>query len=157
MSAKARFLKKLQDQHPRRGDFDSKSQADIAEFRQQMSDLKTRMESWLTDTRITIEEVAVSLIEFLIGGRVFSVPGIHLRYNNRMVKFTPIFLYGQEVIGGVEVTLCVQGQITSLYRLFMRSSDDVNWTYSAGSNVAVPRVAFSEDTFFSMISALLPD
>lgn len=157
MSAKARFLKKLQDQHPRSGDFDSKSQADIAEFRQQMSELKTRMESWLTDTGVSVDEVPVSLVEFLIGGKAFSVPGIHLRYENRMVKFTPIFLYGQGVIGGVEVTLCAQSQITSLYRLFMRSSDDVTWTYSASGNVAAPRVAFSEDAFFDMIGALLPD
>ena len=32
MSAKARFLKKLQEQHPRSRAFDSKSEADIAEF-----------------------------------------------------------------------------------------------------------------------------
>lgn len=157
MSAKARFLNKLQEQHPRSGDFDSKSQADIAEFRQQMSELKGRMESWLTDTGISIEEFTVSLVEFLIGGKTFSMPGIHLRYEKRMVKFTPVFLYGQGVVGCVEVTLCTQGKIASLYRLFMRSSDDVSWTWSVSGNRAAPRIAFNEDAFFDMIGALLPD
>lgn len=157
MSAKARFLKKLQDQHPRSGEFDSKSQADIAEFRLQMSELKTQMESWLDGTGVSVDEVPVSLVEFLIGGKAFTVPGIHLGYENRQVKFTPMFLYGQGVVGGVEVTLCAGGQIASLFRLFMRSSDDVNWTYSASGSAAAPRIAFSEDAFFDMIGALLPD
>lgn len=157
MSAKAQFLKRLQEQHPRSGDFDSKSQADIAGFRQQMSELKVRMEDWLTDTGIIVDEVSVLLVEFLIGGKAFSVPGIHLRYEKRMVQFTPMFLYGQGVVGCVEVILCAEGQMTSLYRLFMRSSDDVNWTYSASGSAAAPRVAFSEEAFFNMIGVLLPD
>lgn len=157
MLAKARFLKKLRNLHPRRGDFESKSQADIAEFRQQMCVLKGRMESWLTDTGIAVDEVSVSLVEFLIGGKAFSVPGIHLSYEDRVVKFTPVFLYGQGVTGCVDVTLCVSGQITSLYRLFMRAGGDVNWTYSISGNVAAPRVVFSEEAFFEMSGALLPD
>lgn len=157
MSAKARFFKKLQDQHPRSGAFDTKSQADIAEFRMQMGELKSLMEGWLTDTGVSVEEVPVSLVEFLIGGKAFNVPGILLGYETRQVKFTPIFLYGQGVVGGVEVTLRAQGKITSLYRLFMRSSDDVHWTYSVSGSVAAPRVPFSEDAFFEMIAALLPD
>ncbi len=157
MSAKARFLKRLQEQHPRSGNFDSKSQADLAEFCERMSQLQDTMESWLTDTGICVEAVSVSLVEFLIGGKAFSVPGINLRYDNRMVKFTPIFLYGQGVVGCVEVTLCTQGKIASLYRLFMRSSDDATWTYSLSGSAAAPRVTFNEDTFFDMIGALLPD
>lgn len=115
------------------------------------------MERWLTDTGISAEAVSVLLVEFLIGGRAFNVPGIHLRYENRMMKFTPVFLYGQGVVGCVEVTLCAQGQITSMYRLFMRSSDDVSWTCSVSGNMAAPRVTFNEDAFFDMIGALLPD
>ncbi|MGU3412096.1 hypothetical protein ACLBW0_04765 [Enterobacteriaceae bacterium C34A] len=150
-------MKKLQEQHPRSRAFDSKSEADIAEFCERMSQLQETMENWLTDTGITVEAVSVSLVEFLIGGNTFSVPGIHLRYENRMVKFTPVFLYGQGVVGCVEVTLCTQGKIASLYRLFMRSSDDVSWTWSVSGNRAAPRVAFSEDAFFDMIGALLPE
>lgn len=157
MSAKALFMKKLQEQHPRSRAFDSKSEADIAEFCERMDQLQETMESWLADTGITTEVVSVPLVEFLIGGNTFSVPGIHLRYENRMVKFTPVFLYGQGVVGCVEVTLCTQGKIASLYRLFMRSSDDESWTWSVSGNRAAPRVAFNEDAFFDMIGALLPD
>ena len=157
MSAKARFLKKLQEQHPRSRAFDSKSEADIAEFCERMGQLQETMERWLTDTGISAEAVSVLLVEFLIGGRAFNVPGIHLRYENRMMKFTPVFWYGQGVVGCVEVTLCAQGQITSMYRLFMRSSDDVSWTCSVSGNMAAPRVTFNEDAFFDMIGALLPD
>lgn len=156
MSAKARFMKKLQQQTRSRA-YDSKSQADIAEFCERMGKLQETMENWLTDTGISVEAVSVSLVEFLIGGNTFSVPGIHLRYENRVVKFTPIFLYGQGGVGCVEVTLCMQGQIASLYRLFMRSSNDVSWTWSVSGNRAAPRVAFNEDAFFEMIGALLPD
>lgn len=112
MSAKERFLKKLQDQNPRNREFDTKSQADIAEFCDRMSQLKEQMANWLTDTGIGIEEVTVQLVEFLIGGKTFRVQGIDLHYEKRMVKFTPVFLYGQGVTGGVEVTLCAGGQIT---------------------------------------------
>ncbi|WP_267460926.1 hypothetical protein [Raoultella ornithinolytica] len=44
-----------------------------------------------------------------------------------------------------------------MYRLFMRSSDDVSWTCSVSGNMAAPRVTFNEDAFFDMIGALLPD
>jgi hypothetical protein len=60
-----------------------------------MGQLQETMERWLTDTGISAEAVSVLLVEFLIGGRAFNVPGIHLRYENRMMKFTPVFLYGQ--------------------------------------------------------------
>lgn len=157
MSAKAQFLKKLQDQQPRRDTFDNKSQADIAEFQQRMRQLLETTETWLTDTGIQAEEIPVSVFDSFAGNRSFSVPGIALRYEKRMVKFTPVFLYGQGVTGGVEVSLCFDGRITSLSRLFMRSSDDVHWTYSTAGGIAAPRAAFSEDTFFDMIGCILPD
>lgn len=55
------------------------------------------------------------------------------------------------------ILLVVWGGITSMYRLFMRSSDDVSWTCSVSGNMAAPRVTFNEDAFFDMIGALLPD
>ena len=61
MSAKERFLKKLQDSHPHSGSFDNKGQADIAEFRQRMSELQENMQEWLTDTGIRVESTSVSL------------------------------------------------------------------------------------------------
>lgn len=157
MSAKARFLKKLQDQQPRSGLFDTKCQADIAEFCQQMGQLNENIESWLTDTGIGVEETIVSVLDSFASGSSFNVPGIVLNYEHRRVKFTPVFLYGQGVTGGVEVTFCADGQITSLYRLFMRSSDNSCWSYSAYGSTASSRLAFSEDVFFDMIGSLLPD
>lgn len=157
MSAKARFMKKLQAQQPRSRAFDSKSQADIAEFCARMSQLQDTMADWLSDTSISIEEMPVSVLDAFAGSHSFTVPGIALRYENRMVKFTPVFLYGQGVTGGVEVTLCAEGRVTPLYRLFMRSGDEVNWSYSAYGSAAAPRVPVSEDAFFDMIGALLPE
>lgn len=156
MSAKSRFLKKLQEQHPRSRSIGSKNLADIAAFRQQMTELKSQMEKWLTGTGITVDETSVSLVEMLAGGRAFSVPGIQLCYENRIVKFTPVFLYGQGVTGCVEMALCTQGLITPLYRLFMRSGKEVNWTYAIAGNMSPPHIVFNEDAFFNMISALLP-
>lgn len=94
MSAKERFLKKLQDKQPGRNVFENRAQADIAEFQQQMNQLQEKMETWLTGTGIQTQSTSVSLVELLIGGKTFSIPGIQLQYENRMVKFTPVFLYG---------------------------------------------------------------
>jgi hypothetical protein len=55
MSAKARFLKKLQEQHPRSVAFDTKAEADIATFRQRISQLQESMETWLNGTEIRTE------------------------------------------------------------------------------------------------------
>lgn len=157
MSAKARFLKKLQDQQPQPRSFDSKSEADIAEFGMQMTKLQETMEGWLTGTGIQIENEAVSVLDLFAGGRSFSVPGLVLGYENQTIKFTPVFLYGQGVTGGVDVTLFCDGRNTALYRLFMRSSDDVSWSYSVYGGVASHRKAFNEDVFFEMVGHLLPD
>jgi hypothetical protein len=40
-----------------------------------MGQLQETMERWLTDTGISAEAVSVLLVEFLIGGRAFNVPG----------------------------------------------------------------------------------
>lgn len=155
MSAKARFIKKLQEQRPYRGTYDTKYAADIAEFQLRTGQLQDDMTAWLTDTGIGIESIPVSVVELLAGGTAFNVTGIVLGYENRKVKFTPVFLYGQGVTGCVEVSLCVDGNVTPLYRLFMRSGKDVNWTWSSARS-ATGRRGFCEDVFFDMIVDLLP-
>ncbi|AFN33421.1 hypothetical protein HMPREF1502_3987 [Klebsiella sp. AS10] len=47
MSAKSRFFQKLQDQHSCSEAFDTKAEADIAAFRQRISQLQASMETWL--------------------------------------------------------------------------------------------------------------
>ena len=156
MSAKERFLKKLQDAQPLCGALENKGQADIAEFRLRMSQLQETMEAWLDGTGIRIESTAVSLVECLIGGRVFSVPGIQLHYENRRVSFTPAFLYGQGVTGCVDVSLCTEGSVNPLCRLFMRTGENRDWTWRPAGNSTSPGGAFSEDAFFGMVESLLP-
>ncbi|KAB8310436.1 MULTISPECIES: hypothetical protein [Rahnella] len=155
MSAKERFLKKLQDKQPGRNVFENRAQADIAEFQQQMSQLQEKMETWLTGTGIQTQSTSVSLVELLIGGKTFSIPGIQLQYENRMVKFTPVFLYGQGVTGCVEASLCGEGIPTSLCRLFMRSTEQNHWTWRPAGWSTQPGGVFSEDVFFNMIEGLL--
>ncbi|MCS2158005.1 hypothetical protein MUU48_13935 [Scandinavium sp. H11S7] len=156
MSAKAQFLKKLQDQQPRPREFDSKCEADIAELRQRMGELQENMAAWLTDTGIRIEPQDVALSDLLVGRKTFNVPALGLYYDDREIKFTPVFLYGQGVTGCVEVSLCVQGRATPQYRLFMRSSESAGWTCSPLCIPGARRSAFSEDAFFEMIAGLLP-
>lgn len=156
MTAKARFMNKLQAQQPRPRGFENKGQADIAEFRLRMSQLYEQIETWLTDTGIQTESRVVSLIELLIGGRAFQVPGILLRYQNRTITFTPVFLYGQGVTGCVEVSLCADGHTTPLCRLFMRAGKDVDWTVGEADAATGRRAPFGEEAFFSTIEPLLP-
>lgn len=155
MSAKARFLKKLQDKQPGRGAFENRGQADIAEFQQQMNQLQESMETWLTGTGIETASTTVSLVEFLLGGTVFSISGIQLRYENRMVKFTPVFLYGQGVTGCVEATLCAEGSTTHLCRLFMRCAEHNHWTWRPAGWSTRPGEPFNEEVFFNMVEGLL--
>lgn len=154
MSAKALFLKKLQEQQTSCRTFDSKSEADIAAFRLRMTALQDTMESWLTGTGIRAESCDILLSEMLLGGRSFRVPGIHLRFEDKTLRFTPLFLYGQGTTGCVEATLCHQRRVTPVCRLFMRSDAGDLWTYS---RAATPnsRFAFSEDAFFDILSCLL--
>ncbi|MCS2164192.1 hypothetical protein [Scandinavium manionii] len=155
MSAKAQFLQKLQDQQPRRATFDTKAETDIAAFRQRISLLHESMDEWLAGTEIRTEATATSLIEFLIGGTAFSIPGITLHYAQRSIRFTPIFLYGQGVTGCIEVCLPADGK--PLYRLFMRSGEQDNWTWCpAGMQNGNP-ARFDEEAFFTMIAPLLPE
>jgi hypothetical protein len=157
MSAKARFLKKLQDQQPRSRGFDNKSQADIAEFRDRLGELHETVDGWLTDTGIQVEDFSVSVLDSFAGGSSFVVPGMALRYEQRVMRFTPVFLYGQGVTGGVEIALCAAGQTRVLYRLFMRSSEEASWSFSHSGSVTAHRESFNEEAFFEMIGPLLPE
>lgn len=156
MSAKARFLKKLQEQRPHCGNYDTKYEADMAEFQLRTGQLQDDMTAWLTDTGISIKSISVSVVELLAGGKAFNVPGVVFAYENRKVKFTPVFLYGQGVTGCVEVSLCVDGSVAPLYRLFMRSGEEANWTWSSVRSATAHRGTFCEGAFFDMIVDLLP-
>ena len=79
MSAKERFLRKLQDSQARSGPFNRKSEADIAEFRTRINQLQEEVESWLAGAGISVESISVPLIELLAGPESFSMPGFTLR------------------------------------------------------------------------------
>lgn len=154
MSAKALFLKKLQAQQASTRAFDSKSEADIAAFRQRMIALQDTIEGWLIGTGIRAENTDTLLSDLLAGSRSFCVPGILLRHEDKTLRFTPLFLYGQGTTGCVEATLCQKRGATPVCRLFMRSDAGDIWTYS---RAATPnsRFAFSEDAFFDILGCLL--
>jgi hypothetical protein len=65
----------------------------------------------------------------LVEGGAFEISGIVLRYDNRAVKFMPIFLYGQGVAGCVEVTF-FRVQVISQGRLFMRVGSANDWIFT---------------------------
>ncbi|HEY2451191.1 MAG TPA: hypothetical protein VGI71_00965 [Scandinavium sp.] len=155
MSAKAQFLKKLQEHQPRSGTFDSRYEADIAEFCQRMEQLQEQIAEWLTETGIQIEYTVVPVVELLASGTPFNVPGIVLVWGNRKIKFTPLFLYGQGVTGCVEVSLCVDRDTTAQSRLFMRSGESTEWTWQKIGTTSGQRKVFCEDAFFGMIDGLL--
>ncbi|HED6238475.1 TPA: hypothetical protein R5X36_000557 [Enterobacter sichuanensis] len=157
MSAKARFFRKLQDQHPRCEAFDTKAKADIAAFRLRISQLQASMDTWLAGTEIRTEATATVLVEFLIGGSAFSVPGITLHYGKRSIRFTPIFLYGPGVTGCIETCLHAPDAIRSLYRLFMRSGRQNDWTWCPAGVQGGDPARFDEEAFFTMIAPLLPE
>lgn len=155
MSAKARFLNKLQDQKVRNSD--NRADADIAAFRQRVSQLQDTMENWLGGTEIRINTFSTSLVEFLIGSGAFSIPGIELCYQQQSIRFTPVFLYGQGVTGCVEVGLFKAGVTHPLYRLFMRNGHQDTWSWLPAGMLSRQSSLFDEETFFTMIEPLLPD
>ncbi|WP_438681794.1 hypothetical protein [Scandinavium sp.] len=115
------------------------------------------METWLTGTEVHTDTTITSLVEFLIGGSTFSVPGIALHYQQRSIRFTPIFLYGQGVTGCVEVRLCAEDDSRPLYRLFMRSAGLDDWSGCPAGTPDSKPARFDEETFFAIISPLLPE
>lgn len=156
MSAKARFLQKLQDTRAQAGHYATKGLADMAEFRRCLGELRENTEAWLAGTGICIADGQCTLTEMLISNAAFPIPCFALHYENREVKFTPLFLYGQGVTGCVEVTLVAGGESSVLCRLFMRSTESSDWTYAFVNHSAGQRAAFGEDAFFEVITPLLP-
>jgi hypothetical protein len=156
MSAKEMFLKKLQGQKQSCGSYKTKGEADIAEFCRRMAELQADAERWLIGSGLRIEGTEVTLTELLIGGAAFSVPGFQVCFENRVIAFIPAFLYGQGVTGGADVTLGVDGKKRPLCRLFMRSAEHADWSYTLAGMPAGRWRAFGEDAFFEMIDSLLP-
>ena len=76
MSVKSQFLKKLQARQPSPVPAVSKSQADIAAFRQRMAQLQDQMDAWLTDTGLNAEALAVYVPDLLVEGGAFDISGI---------------------------------------------------------------------------------
>lgn len=156
MSVKSQFLKKLQDRKPAPAPFATRSQADIAKFHLKMTQLQEQMDTWLVDTGLKAETLSTSVTDLLVEGGAFDIAGLVLRVDDRAVKFTPVFLYGQGVTGCVEVTFHAEGCVTSLGRLFMRAGHFSDWTFTPPEALLRTGQPFDEDTFFGLIFALLP-
>ncbi|MDU1573735.1 MAG: hypothetical protein E6868_10850 [Pantoea sp.] len=156
MSAKAHFLNKLHALQATPQPFTSKTEADIAAFRQRIGQLHESTETWLSGTEIKTEVVSVSVTDLLVGNRSFDAPGMLLRYGERTMKFTPLFLYGHGVTGCVEVSLCAEEKVTPLHRLFMRTGSDSGWRVMPAGALSGPERAFDEEAFFTIIASLLP-
>lgn len=156
MSVKSQFMKKLQARQPAPVPAISKSQADIAEFRQRMAQLQDQMDAWLTDTGLKVEPLTVSVPDLLVEGGVFEISGIVLRYDSRAVKFMPIFLYGLGVAGCVEITFCSGDKVISQGRLFMRVGSANGWSFTPPDTSSRSGQLFDEGVFFGLILALLP-
>jgi len=157
MSAKMQFLTRLQARRPPATSYGSKSQADIALFCQRMAQLQEQMETWLSGTGLNVESQAISVTDLLVEGGAFDISGIILRYEDQIIKFMPIFLYGQGVTGCVEASAHTAGCITPLGRLSMRSGNILNdWTFNPPDALSRKGQLFDEGTFFRLILALLP-
>ncbi|MGE8039645.1 hypothetical protein [Enterobacter asburiae] len=156
MSVKSQFLKKLQARQPVPALPGSKSQVDIAEFRLRMDQLQTQMDEWLTGTGLNVETLTTSVPDLLVESGAFEISGIVLRYENRAVKFMPLFLYGQGVAGCVEVTFCSGEKIISQGRLFMRMGCVSDWTFTLPDTPYRSGQLFDEGIFFGLMLALLP-
>lgn len=156
MSAKTQFLKKLQARQASPCTSATRSQADIAAFCQRMAQLQENMAEWLAGAGVSIDSTTVLLSDLLVGSQAFGVPGIQLRYEERAIQFTPLYLYGHGVTGCVEVSLCVAGKRTPLSRLFMRSGKTTGWVCTPVGEFSRPERAFDEEAFFAMIERLLP-
>lgn len=97
-----------------------------------------------------------SVTDLLLEGGGFNISGIVLRYEERSVTFTPLFLYGPGVTGCVEATCYKEGQQISLGRLFMRSDILNDWSFTPPDALSHPGKRFDENTFFGLIIALVP-
>ncbi|HFQ7237834.1 TPA: hypothetical protein ACPEW4_002232 [Citrobacter braakii] len=156
MSVKSQFLEKLQARQSAPASSVSKSQVDIAEFCLRITQLQEQMDAWLEGTGLNVEMLSTHVTDLLVESGAFEIDGIVLRYENRSVKFIPVFLYGQGVTGCVEITFHDGTHMTSLGRLFMRSGSVNDWTFTPPGALSCPGQGFDESTFFDLILALLP-
>ncbi|ELN2578970.1 hypothetical protein RY966_004774 [Enterobacter kobei] len=156
MSLKSQFLKQLQARQPAPVTSASRSQADIAEFHLRMTLLQEQMDAWLDGTGLNVERFSVSVRDLLAEVGAFDIDGIVLRVDDRAVKFTPVFLYGQSVTGCVDVILHAEGGITSVGRLFMQVGQLNDWRLTQPGAPALPGEHFDEGAFFRLILSLLP-
>ncbi|NLS53333.1 hypothetical protein [Hafnia alvei] len=155
MSVKLEFFKKLQARQPEPASAISKSQADIVEFRLRMVQLQEQIDVWLMGTGLTLEMLTTSVTDLLVEGGAFDISGSILRYDDRSVKFMPIFLYGHGVAGCMEVSLCFDGKVIPQRRLFMRAGTHTHWTCTSKGALSLPNRMFDEDAFFEMVDGLL--
>lgn len=156
MSVKSQFLEKLQASKPSPVSFTSKTKSDIAAFRLRMTQLQEQMEIWLTDTGLKAETFTAQVSDLLVEGGTFGITGIVLSYNDQVVTFTPIFLYGQHVTGCVEITVHHRGKGSLLGRLFMRSGTLNDWTFTPPDALPCTGKRLDESRFFNLIMLLLP-
>lgn len=156
MSVKLHFLQKLREQQSAPENSTSKSQADIALFRQRMEQLYQQMDSWLAGSGLILQTQAVLVTDLLADSRVFELSDISVGYQQRIVRFTPLFLYGQGVKGCTEVTLQAEGGMTSLGRLFMRAGNPCGWIFNPQTTATQPGTIFDEEAFFRLMACLLP-
>lgn len=156
MSVKSLFFNKLQTRQVAPASSVSKSQNDVAVFRLRMERFNEQICWWLAETGLQPERFTVSVTDLLVEGGAFEIAGIVLHVDDRSVKFTPVFLYGQGVTGCVEVTVHAEGSVTPLGRLFMRSGTVNHWTFTPPGALSPSGQDFDESTFFGLILALLP-
>ncbi|MNE52075.1 hypothetical protein D3C80_1467330 [compost metagenome] len=97
MSVKSQFLEKVQTRQSPPASSVSKSQADIAEFRLQMTQLQEQMDAWLVGTGLNVEALSTSVMDLLVEGGAFDIAAFVLHIDDRSVKFVPAFLYGPGV------------------------------------------------------------
>ncbi|EMD1658725.1 hypothetical protein QEG60_004661 [Pluralibacter gergoviae] len=152
-SAKSQFLQKLQAHRAAPRPFDNRVQADIATFSQRISALQVSMEAWLEGTGIETEATAETLTDLLAGQASFPVPGIRLRYEERSINITPLFLYGHGVTGCLAVSLRADGRRTPLGRLLMRPDR----VCARPALPSAPETDLNEETFFTLLAPLLPE
>ncbi|HGM6664144.1 TPA: hypothetical protein ACKQC7_000800 [Serratia marcescens] len=156
MSVKSQFLKKLQSRHPTSAASSNKSLTDIATFRWRMEQLQAQMDRWLMDTGLNAQTLTASMMDLLVEGGAFEIAAIVLHYDDRAIKFMPIFLYGQGVTGCVEATLHTGKTVISLGRLYMRAGHVSDWTFAPAGSLSRTVDVFDEETFYHLIAGLLP-
>lgn len=156
-SAKTQFLTKLRAHRSVSRPFDNQVQADIAALSRRIADLKMRAEAWLDGTGIEVGTSNEQLTDLLAGQQAFPLPGIRLRYAERTIAFSPLFLYGHGVTGCLEISLRCGGRRSPLGRLFMRAGRHEGWMLARTALHSDAEESLTEEAFFSLLAPLLPE